>query len=462
MRKHKRRALAAAALALCAVLAAGSCRLSSPAQIAAKVADEAERYDARVRPKDMVALLNAHDTQGLMDIFCGWAKDNLPSLEEDINRAYAFLEDGKITDFRSHGGDIQESIRDGWVVFADYGWTLEDIKTEPAGKYQYKIHYYWVDRYRSYPGAEGVQYIRIGRSETGDFSLDADYEVFTVGKYLEYSDLLETYGEPPKEYLDVSGLVIRDNVIYGVDSDKLILVSDVIIPDGITGIGDYVFKDTRFEHVTFPDSLRTIGTSCFCYNNLLTGVYIPAGVEYIGPGAFSTDSITIDENNPYYVIEDGIIFTKDRKKLTHYLRRSYKYGTSYAVPEGVEVIGKLAFRGSGLEEIILSESLREIEEEAFADCGLEEIVLPESLREIGNRAFTGCKLTRLDIPAGVQKIGKYALYFYTPTEINYPGTREQFFVTGAQINTDSVVHCSDGDVTEHDITEYFLNELQKR
>ena len=85
---------------------------------------------------------------------------------------------------------------------------------------------------------------------------------------------------------------------------------DVIIPDGVTEIGDEAFKDcenlvfvripdgvthidgSAFERcrqlgrVRVPDSLKSIGDRAFVGCNSLTGFTIPAGVKKIGENAF--------------------------------------------------------------------------------------------------------------------------------------------------------------------------------
>ena len=85
---------------------------------------------------------------------------------------------------------------------------------------------------------------------------------------------------------------------------------DVVIPDGVTEIGDEAFMDcanllfvripdgvthiggSAFERceklgrVRIPDSLKSIGDRAFWFCDSLTGFTIPAGVEKIGEGAF--------------------------------------------------------------------------------------------------------------------------------------------------------------------------------
>lgn len=60
-----------------------------------------------------------------------------------------------------------------------------------------------------------------------------------------------------------------------------------------------------------------------------------------------------------------------------------------------------------IEEIIIPESVIDIEDYAFEDCeSLETVAIPKSVTKIGNNAFSGCKnLKEIIIPKSVNSIG---------------------------------------------------------
>ena len=63
--------------------------------------------------------------------------------------------------------------------------------------------------------------------------------------------------------------------------------TDVIIPDGISEIGFYVFSDNnRIESVTIPDTIKVIPTAAFCNCTRLKKVQLGRNVEKILPYAF--------------------------------------------------------------------------------------------------------------------------------------------------------------------------------
>ena len=82
------------------------------------------------------------------------------------------------------------------------------------------------------------------------------------------------------------------------------------------------------------------------------------------------------------------------------------------LPEGVERLGEGAFADCEmLHAVTIGEGPVEIPERGFWDCrSLTRLELPVSLEKIGKRAFDGCDLQDLILPAGVQTIGPEAFF----------------------------------------------------
>ena len=128
-------------------------------------------------------------------------------------------------------------------------------------------------------------------------------------------------------------------------------------------------------------------------------VYVPKTVKLMANRAFdpiglnqrtSLKQIEIEEGNESYKSIDGVWFSKDGKTLILYPFN--KTGTSYTVPNGVNVIAGSAFREcANLEEIIIPDSVTHIGGYAFYKCvALKTIVIPDSVIEILYNAFQGC------------------------------------------------------------------------
>ena len=111
--------------------------------------------------------------------------------------------------------------------------------------------------------------------------------------------------------------------------------------------------NTTVKTIVFPDTLKSIGDYAF-YGSAIESVTVPASVETIGDGAFSScqalKAINVDSGNSKYSSLDGVLFSKDKSRLICY--PSGKTEASYTVRLGVSVIEAAAFLNcEHLEEI---------------------------------------------------------------------------------------------------------------
>ncbi len=164
-------------------------------------------------------------------------------------------------------------------------------------------------------------------------------------------------------------------------------LQSVSLPETITSIGNYAFRDcSGLASITIPDSVTTIGSQAFYNCSGLTGdLVIPAGVTSIGSYAF-------------YNCSDL---------------------TGITIPDSVTTIDLSAFQNCrGLTSITIPEGVTTIGQSAFEDCSsLTSITLPSSLESIGDHAFDGCRgLTSITIPKRVTSIGGYAFQYCSGLE----------------------------------------------
>ena len=114
-------------------------------------------------------------------------------------------------------------------------------------------------------------------------------------------------------------------------------------------------------------------------------------VENVFLNSDSLTSITVDEENPYFMVDDGVLYSKDKRELLYCPKN---FSGIYRVAEEVKRIGKSAFRNCNqLTEIVLPEGLEVIGDTAFYGCTqLKQISLPKSVSQIGAYAYKGCPL----------------------------------------------------------------------
>lgn len=112
----------------------------------------------------------------------------------------------------------------------------------------------------------------------------------------------------------------------------------------------------------------------------------------------------IDSDNFEY--DGDAVYSSDKKRLVYCLSQA----TSFTVPEGVTVIGEMAFRSKKqLKNIIFSSTVKEIEHDAFYDCDeLDNVYIPANVKEIKGYAFAECdKLKRITFAGVPNKLSRH-------------------------------------------------------
>ncbi|MBQ4439774.1 MAG: leucine-rich repeat protein [Kiritimatiellae bacterium] len=158
-------------------------------------------------------------------------------------------------------------------------------------------------------------------------------------------------------------------------------LTSVTIPGRVTSIGDYAFYNCGgLTSVTIPDSVTNIGERAFCACSGLTSVTIPGRVTSIGDYAFAhcRDLSSVTICNGVTVIGDSEFY--NCSELTH-----------VAISDSVTSIGAWAFDNcKKLTSITIPASVTNIGDYAFNCCGLKSVTLPASVTNIGEKAFGSC------------------------------------------------------------------------
>lgn len=237
--------------------------------------------------------------------------------------------------------------------------------------------------------------------------------------------------------------------------------TDVVIPPTVTSIISDVFKDnTDIISVTFPASVKSIGSGAFsgCSSletvifesdseletigdnafkgcSKLKSITIPEGVIEIGTGAFSSEgdffreinlpstietlgdnisdvfsnstslkNININEDNENFYSYNGAVYNSDDVIVYSPLGKT----GSYEIKEGTEAIGESAFEKSLIDYVVIPDSVEEIGKRAFYSSKLTAVSIPGSVKTIGSYAFYNSKLYSVVIEDGVETIGDSA------------------------------------------------------
>lgn len=208
-------------------------------------------------------------------------------------------------------------------------------------------------------------------------------------------------------------------------------ITSVVIPNSIKTIGHAAFEGcTALTSVTIPNSVSKINTYAFYNCKSLTNVYMSESVEEIGDYAFvecsSLVQIEVSDKNTHYMSVDGVLYSKDEKKLIQYPAGNNE--TKFDMPNSVTEIGLGAFyHCNSLHEINISDSLKSIGSWAFAYCySLTVVEIPDSVISVGEWAFEGCGGLNLNEYQGALYLGSktnpYHILFYSHVKEIHPDT----------------------------------------
>lgn len=144
--------------------------------------------------------------------------------------------------------------------------------------------------------------------------------------------------------------------------------------DSISGAfrAQVITRCRRLKKVRFPNSLRYINKYSFAGNEGLQSIEFGDGLQMIGSSSFLGN------------------LSLERLEL----------------PEKLEFIGEAAFLGCrNLKKVTFNPNLRTIADRAFLNCPqLSDYHLPDGLAELGREAFRGTRITNLLIPASLNVV----------------------------------------------------------
>lgn len=207
-------------------------------------------------------------------------------------------------------------------------------------------------------------------------------------------------------------------------------IDELIIPEGITKIGNGAFFNNAIKRVVLPSTLEELGEYAFygCSNlvevvfqsnikrierftfyncSSLTTIELPASLEYLGESAIRNCAVLT-----YIKIPASVRIIDSFSFMNNVLLETVEF------EEGslLEGIGVRAFsQCASLKEMNLPKNIKALGAAAFEFCtSIEEIVIPGSLEVWGDYLFAFCtSLEKVEIEEGVEYIGNGAFMFYS-------------------------------------------------
>lgn len=272
------------------------------------------------------------------------------------------------------------------------------------------------------------------------------------GANIQNGVLLGYYGSESDITLPNTVTRINDEALKG--NKKIVSVT---IPGSVKDIGNNAFQGCpNLKEIIFTNPDRNnnnliIRVSAFqdCPN--LTTCEIPARayqvVGNIFKGCTSLTEVKVNAANPYYFTQDGVLFGPalveyEPQYDDAYALQSYPAGrqgaytipsevngkkidqiwtsgfegaaslTDITIPASIGRLGTAAFEGTGLTNVVIPETVKQVDPAVFQNCTkLVSVKLPAGLAEIDQYMFANCiSLQHVDMPDSITKINIYAFH----------------------------------------------------
>lgn len=199
-------------------------------------------------------------------------------------------------------------------------------------------------------------------------------------------------------------------------------LSSVNIADGFTLIDDCAFEGCHMLNtLDIPDSVDTIHRGAFGESGLKS-ITLPQKLDRISEELFywCSDLSSVKTGSDIFLIDNNAFFHCSSLSEFEFPANLRRIGISafeasgieaVLLPQSVRTVGRYAFADcDSLREVVLSDSISRITGNCFNSChALETIHLPQKLKKIGPRAFEACSsLKELHIPDGAVALGERA------------------------------------------------------
>ena len=187
-------------------------------------------------------------------------------------------------------------------------------------------------------------------------------------------------------------MCVENNCLYTKDKKQLLVCfeqgENLKLYDNVEVLCSHSFSYApNLKEIILPESVIRIDAQVFQHCNADT-IKIGKTTSSINPlfkySNYNT-RIIIDEENPYYTVENEILYNKNKTELVTVLK---KINGSFIIDNNVEKIANNAFHNQiNLTEIILPEGLKEIGNSFNYCSGLTEIIIPSTVEKIGSNCF---------------------------------------------------------------------------
>lgn len=220
--------------------------------------------------------------------------------------------------------------------------------------------------------------------------------VTSIGAYVFCDCPPDQQGNPPKKQPMYKGKEIISSCFVD-NTSKYSFIEKVVPPDSLVNIEEYAFYGCRnLKRITFNDGLKNIGRHSFSRCRNLQKIVCPSSLNSIDSYAFA---------DCYFLKK--VVLNAGIKTIGCGAFCLCSNLEDLVIPDGITTIGSYAFPYCrSLKKVVFPDSLISVEDFAFRGCGgLEKIAFNDGLKTIGLSAFCSCKsLVTVEIPGSVTSV----------------------------------------------------------
>ena len=181
--------------------------------------------------------------------------------------------------------------------------------------------------------------------------------------------------------IDMSGATatapMPDEMFKKIDN-KWQFLHIVKLPQGLTAIGRYAFRDSDVENeMTFPVSLTTISNSAF-YGSKIKAAYMQEGITSIESYAFGECKYL-----------ENVTFPSTAATIPNNCFRDNRNLRTFTIPEGIKEIDQSAFHNCDQFNVRFPSSISLVEQHAFQNTATDSVFINENVT-VNQYAFANC------------------------------------------------------------------------
>jgi len=234
-------------------------------------------------------------------------------------------------------------------------------------------------------------------------------------KPVSYRNVIYTLDENNKDpqgiYYNISGdeAMVGDTSFGAADyqgaGDGIVIIPDAVSKDGnmydVTNISSYAFnRCSKLREIMVGDNVQKISEGAFSLSGL-SKIHIGKQVQKIETTwlvpfeGTKLEDITIDPENRFYTVKDGVLFTADMSELVRYPSQDTR--TEYTIPDSVTKISQYAFESvRNVKNMMIPSGVEEIGAAAFeASTALYPVQDLRNVKRLGAMAFADVKNLRM-------------------------------------------------------------------